>query len=186
MEAWKFFLGEKPASFNLPESTESKVAGGPLEESNPMTAKINAETYIGSNEPLSFVRHGSADEAILFLQSIDLAETLRAKGNKVDFALVPGARHGILGMNFFRVFDAEEMYNWLSQQIYVCQELSLDCELQFSCASLERQSIGGPLRLRISFADRSDRISRCGHVRERACRHDTRAGWPPNLARCWS
>jgi len=96
---------------------EYKVIGGPLEESNPMTAKINAETYIGVNEPPFFIRHGSADEIIPFLQSVDLAAALKAKGNKVDFALVPGAQHGIPGMNFFKIFDDEEIYTWLKQQM---------------------------------------------------------------------
>ena len=66
------------------------MLGGPLEESNPMTAKVSALTYIGPKEPPFFIRHGSADENIPFLQSFDLAEDLKAKGNKVDFSLVPG------------------------------------------------------------------------------------------------
>jgi acetyl esterase/lipase len=49
-EARKFFLGKKATNFNSPDSFEYKVLGGPLEEANPMTARINAETYIGSNE----------------------------------------------------------------------------------------------------------------------------------------
>ncbi len=116
-EARKFFLDKKPAAFNSPEAMEYKMLGGPLEESNPMTAKVSALTYIGSKEPPFFIRHGSADENIPFLQSVDLAEALKAKGNMVDFALVTGAQHGIPGMNFFKIFDAEEMCHWLKQQM---------------------------------------------------------------------
>jgi acetyl esterase/lipase len=116
-EARKFFLGKKAARFNSPDSMEYKVLGGPLEKSNPMTAKINAITYIGPKEPPFFIRHGGADEAIPFLQSVDLAEALKAQGNRVDFAIVPGAQHGLPMANFFNIFDAEEMYKWLAQQI---------------------------------------------------------------------
>jgi acetyl esterase/lipase len=116
-EARKFFLGKKPGNFNAHDSDEYRVVGGPLETSNPMTARINAETYIGTNEPPFFIRHGDADERIPFLQSVDFAAALKAKGNKVDFALVPGAGHGIPGMNFFRIFDAEEMYSWLTRHM---------------------------------------------------------------------
>jgi dipeptidyl aminopeptidase/acylaminoacyl peptidase len=87
--------------------------GGPLEASNPMIAKINAETYIGTDEPPFFIRHGDADENIPFLQSVDFAKALKARGNKIDFALVPGAQHGLPGANFFKIFDEKEMINWL-------------------------------------------------------------------------
>ena len=116
-EARKVFLGKKAANFNSPDSFERKVLGGPLEEANPMTARINAETYIGANEPPFFIRHGGADEKIPFLQSVDFADALKARGNRVDFAIVPGAQHGTPGSNFFKIFDAEEMYNWLKQQM---------------------------------------------------------------------
>jgi acetyl esterase/lipase len=116
-EARKVFLGKKAANFNSPDSFERKVLGGPLEEANPMTARINAETYIGANEPPFFIRHGGADENIPFLQSVDFADALKARGNRVDFAIVPGAQHGTPGSNFFKIFDAEEMYNWLKQQM---------------------------------------------------------------------
>jgi acetyl esterase/lipase len=116
-ETRKFFLGKKAGPFNTPQGMEYQMLGGPLEASNPMTAKVSALTYIGAAEPPFFIRHGAADEIIPFLQSVDLAETLKAKGDKVDFALVPGAQHGIPGMNFFKVFDAEEMFTWLGQQM---------------------------------------------------------------------
>jgi acetyl esterase/lipase len=116
-EARKFFLGKKAGRFSAPDSLEYKVLGGPLESRNPMTAKINAITYIGPKEPPFFIRHGGADEVIPFLQSVGLAEALKAQGNKVDFAIVPGAQHGLPMANFFKIFDAEEMYEWLAQQI---------------------------------------------------------------------
>lgn len=56
-----------------------------------MTARINAETYISSKEPAFFIRYGDEDENVPFLQSVDFAAALKAKGNKVDFALVHGA-----------------------------------------------------------------------------------------------
>jgi acetyl esterase/lipase len=112
-EVRKFFTGKKGAIFNDPQSFEYKVVGGPLEASNPMIAKINAETYIGTDEPPFFIRHGDADENIPFLQSVDFAKALKARGNKIDFALVPGAQHGLPGANFFKIFDEKEMINWL-------------------------------------------------------------------------
>jgi acetyl esterase/lipase len=112
-EARKFFFGKKGAKFNVPESFEYKVIGGPLEAANPVTGRVNAATYVSGGDPPFFIRHGSADENIPFLQSVDFAAALKAKGVPVDFGLVPGAQHGLPGFNFFKVFNAREMMDWL-------------------------------------------------------------------------
>jgi dipeptidyl aminopeptidase/acylaminoacyl peptidase len=55
--------------------------------------------------------------AIPFLQSVEFAKALQAKGNKVDFASVEGAEHGLPGQNFWRVFRAKKLFDWLKANL---------------------------------------------------------------------
>jgi dipeptidyl aminopeptidase/acylaminoacyl peptidase len=103
--------------YNDPKAFEYKALGGAFESKQDVIKMINAETYIGTNEPPFFIRHGNNDHALPFLQSVDFASTLKSKGNKVDFAIVPDAQHGLPGMNFFQKFDVKEMYDWLAANL---------------------------------------------------------------------
>jgi len=109
----KFFAGMTPPLHNDPNAFEYRVLGGAFETKQDIIKMVNAETYIGTNEPPFFIRHGNNDDTIPFLQSVDFACALEARGNRVDFALVPGAQHGLPGMNFFQKFNAQDMYDWL-------------------------------------------------------------------------
>ncbi|HUW40353.1 MAG TPA: alpha/beta hydrolase [Rectinemataceae bacterium] len=110
-----FFFGKNFANrFDNPRAFEQQYLGAPFGEKRDMIKFINAENYISAKCPPFFIRHGEMDENVPFLQSVDLAAELRAAGAKVDFATVPGAQHGLPGMNFFKKFDIAVAYDWLS------------------------------------------------------------------------
>ena len=113
----RFFAGKKLKLFNAPEAGEYVVLGGAFETKQDVITKICAELQVEANEPPFFIRHGTRDMAIPFLQSVEFAKMLKAKGNKVDFTLVEGAEHGLPGQNFYKIFKAQEMFDWLQANL---------------------------------------------------------------------
>ena len=113
----KFFTGKKMKLFNAPNAGEYEVIGAPFETRPEVVEKICAELQVAAHEPPFFIRHGTQDMAIPFLQSVEFAKALKAKGNKVDFALVEGAEHGLPGQNFWNVFKASELFDWLKENL---------------------------------------------------------------------
>ena len=107
-----FFSGKK-----VDDGGGSFLVGGALETKQDVVSRISAQLVAGENEPPIFMRHGTMDDILPFLQSVEFAMTLKAKGNKVDFKLVEGAEHGLPGNNFFEVFKVEDMYDWLSANL---------------------------------------------------------------------
>jgi acetyl esterase/lipase len=114
--ARKFFLGKKATTYDTPQDSQYQVLGGPVATKQQLITKVNAGTYI-SQEPPFLIRHGSADENIPFMQSVDFAAALRSKGNIVDFALVEGAEHGLDGKNFYKLYNDQEIFDWLKKII---------------------------------------------------------------------
>ncbi|WP_244478872.1 alpha/beta hydrolase [Methylobacterium sp. Leaf106] len=52
--------------------------------------------HLGADEPPFLIMHGTADTLVSPVQSKQLFEALRAKGNKAEYVLVEGAGHGDL------------------------------------------------------------------------------------------
>lgn len=113
----KFFAGKPMKPFNAPNAGEYEVVGGPFKTHQAVVTKICAELQVAAQEPPFFIRHGTQDMAIPFLQAVEFSQALKAKGNQVDFALVEGAEHGLPGQNFWKVFKAQELFDWLKANL---------------------------------------------------------------------
>jgi acetyl esterase/lipase len=89
-------------SHDRPESPESKLIGGPVQENKGKTARANPITYISEDDPPFLIMHGDRDMTVPFNQSELLAQALEKAGVAVTFRPVSGAGHG------GREFSSEE------------------------------------------------------------------------------
>lgn len=65
--------------------------------SNPEKAlQASPMGHVAGNKPPFLIMHGSADTLVSPRQSVQLYETLKSKGDKVEYVLVEGAGHGDL------------------------------------------------------------------------------------------
>jgi acetyl esterase/lipase len=97
-----------------PMSGETLYIGQPLKKNKKFTEMANPETYIPTMDkataPFFVIQHGKEDLNIPTIQSVNLANKLKAKlGNdRVYLELIPGARHGdpafSTDANFEKVF----------------------------------------------------------------------------------
>ncbi len=64
-------------------------------DSNPEKAlQASPMGHVAGNKPPFLIMHGSADTLVSPLQSVQLYEALKTKGDKVEYVLVEGAAHG--------------------------------------------------------------------------------------------
>jgi acetyl esterase/lipase len=81
-------------SHDAPESPESTLIGGPIQENDDLCGLANPITYIDANDPPFLILHGDADELVPHCQSILLHEALQAKGVPSKLIIVPKGGHG--------------------------------------------------------------------------------------------
>ena len=79
---------------DAPDSPESQLVGGPIQESSDAVARANPITYISGDEPPFLIMHGDQDRTVPCHQSKLLYEALRAAGVEVALHLLEGAGHG--------------------------------------------------------------------------------------------
>ena len=79
---------------NQPDSFESQLIGGPIQENKDKAKRANPIAYISSNTPPFLIMHGTRDTTVPINQSELLAEALKKAGTEVKFVRVSGARHG--------------------------------------------------------------------------------------------
>ena len=79
-----------------PDSPESSLVGGPLQENREKAARANPITYISSEKvlPPFLIMHGDLDALVPFNQSVLLYEALRKAGQNATFYKVKGGGHG--------------------------------------------------------------------------------------------
>jgi len=80
---------------NDPNSPESLLLGGQINRVPEICKMASPLTYISSDCPPFYIQHGKADTMVPYLQSVELAETIRHKAGKdrVVLELVEGAGH---------------------------------------------------------------------------------------------
>jgi acetyl esterase/lipase len=79
---------------DAPDSPESKLVGGPIQD-NPYKAKrVNPITYVTKDAPPFLIVHGTLDRLVPFNQSQLLVAALEAAGASVKFRPVEGGGHG--------------------------------------------------------------------------------------------
>ena len=87
-------LGYK-AGDNTADSMLEKLLGGPVDEYPEICNSINPATYITTQSPPFFIQHGSKDDLVPYLQSLNLANSLRAVlgQEKVVLSIIENANH---------------------------------------------------------------------------------------------
>ncbi len=79
---------------NPPDSPESKLVGGAIQESKKRVRRANPITYVTHQAPPFLIVHGDQDPLVPFNQSVLLEEALRDAGVPVQFYIVKGGGHG--------------------------------------------------------------------------------------------
>jgi acetyl esterase/lipase len=79
---------------DTPDSPESELIGGPIQDNKAKTARANPITYVSPSAPPFLIVHGDADPLVPFQQSVILRDALTTAGVSVDFHTVLGGGHG--------------------------------------------------------------------------------------------
>jgi acetyl esterase/lipase len=79
---------------NDPNSPESSLIGGPIQNNKDKCALANPITYIDTNDPPFLILHGDADPLVPHCNSELLSNALQNAGVSSQFILVPDGQHG--------------------------------------------------------------------------------------------
>ena len=79
---------------DAPDSPESQLVGGPIQENPDAVARANPITYISGDEPPFLIMHGDQDRTVPPAQSQLLYDALRAACADVALHFLAGAGHG--------------------------------------------------------------------------------------------
>jgi acetyl esterase/lipase len=79
---------------NAPDSPESLLIGGPIQENDDKCLLADPATYADKDDPPFLIFHGDADPLVPHCQSQRLFESLRRNNVPATFVLVQGAGHG--------------------------------------------------------------------------------------------
>lgn len=87
-------LDSAPFKHDAPNSPESLLIGGPIQEHPDKAAKANPITYVTADDPPFLIVHGDQDPLVPMHQSQLLAEALAKAGVSHKLHIVEGAGHG--------------------------------------------------------------------------------------------
>ncbi|MBM4017597.1 MAG: alpha/beta hydrolase [Planctomycetes bacterium] len=90
---------------DAPESPESLLVGGPVQENKDKVARANPITYVSKDDPPFLIMHGDKDPLVPHHQSEILADALRKAGVEVAFKTVQGAGHGFGGPDVMKTVE---------------------------------------------------------------------------------
>lgn len=79
---------------DAPDSPESKLMGGPIQERKELARKANPITYVSADDPPFLILHGDADNVVPIGQSELLHGALTKAGVKSGYRVIKGAGHG--------------------------------------------------------------------------------------------
>jgi acetyl esterase/lipase len=79
---------------NPPDSPESRLIGGPIQENMDKCKLADPATYIDSNDPPFLIFHGDKDPLVPFCQSEMFFKALQKAAVPGQYFLVEGAQHG--------------------------------------------------------------------------------------------
>ncbi|MEV4282940.1 alpha/beta hydrolase [Actinoplanes xinjiangensis] len=82
---------------DAPDSPESRLVGGPVQELPKESAAASPVNYVSPDAPPLLIVHGDQDRIVPVGQSRELYERLAALGAPVDLRIVPGADHCFVG-----------------------------------------------------------------------------------------
>jgi acetyl esterase/lipase len=79
---------------NAPNSPESSLIGGPIQDNKDKCALANPITYVDANDPPFLILHGDADPLVPHCESEMLYDALQKAGVPSQLVLVPNGQHG--------------------------------------------------------------------------------------------
>jgi acetyl esterase/lipase len=87
-------LPTAPFNHDAPNSPESRLIGGPIQENKEKAARVNPITYISADAPPFLIVHGDQDPLVPYHQSQLLFEALQKAGVSAHLHTIHGAGHG--------------------------------------------------------------------------------------------
>ena len=87
-------LETAPFKHDAPDSPESRLIGGPIQEHPEKVARANPITYVTDDDPPFLIVHGDQDRLVPHHQSLLLARALKKSGVSCDLHIIEGAGHG--------------------------------------------------------------------------------------------
>lgn len=85
---------ESRMDHDVPDSPESQLVGGPVQENKEACKRANPITYVSKNDPPFLICHGDKDMMVPHNQSVLLHTALKKAGVNVKFHTVKGGGHG--------------------------------------------------------------------------------------------
>ena len=79
---------------DAPDSPESQLVGGPIQEHKDRVARANPITYVSKDDPPILIIHGDQDKLVPYHQSVLLHDALAEADVLVTFYKVEGGGHG--------------------------------------------------------------------------------------------
>lgn len=79
---------------DAPDSPESQLVGGPIQEYKDRVARANPITYVSKDDPPILIIHGDQDKLVPYQQSVLLKDALEKVGVPVTLYNVVGEGHG--------------------------------------------------------------------------------------------
>jgi dipeptidyl aminopeptidase/acylaminoacyl peptidase len=79
---------------NAPDSPESRLVGGPIQDNKDKVRKVDPITYVGGDDPPFLIVHGDKDPLVPVNQSQMLHDALRKAGVESTLVIMPGEGHG--------------------------------------------------------------------------------------------
>ena len=79
---------------DAPDSPESRLVGGPIQEHKDRVARANPITYVSKGDPPMLIIHGDQDKLVPYHQSVLLKDALKKAGVPVTLYKVEGGGHG--------------------------------------------------------------------------------------------
>ena len=79
---------------DAPDSPESQLVGGPIQEHKDRVASANPITYVSKNDPPFLIINGDQDKLVPYHQSVLLKDALEQAGVPVTLYKVEGGGHG--------------------------------------------------------------------------------------------
>ena len=82
---------------DAPDSPESQLVGGPIQEHKDRVTRANPITYVSKDDCPFLIIHGDQDKLVPYQQSVLLKDALEEAGVRVTFYRVAGGSHGWFG-----------------------------------------------------------------------------------------
>jgi acetyl esterase/lipase len=107
--------GRSMIQHDAPDSPESRLMGGPIQEKQELAKTANPLAYVDKSDPPFLILHGDQDNLVPLAQSEILTKALTDAGVEVTMETLEGAGHG--GPQFFSAESREQIKVFLAKHL---------------------------------------------------------------------